>query len=63
MKSIGTSSLFSGEEEIFAWARAVSRLSEMGTVNWSLQHQPVSKIGASDLVKSAGGDENALLVN
>ena len=27
---VGSSSLFSGEEELFAFARAVSRLSQMG---------------------------------
>jgi len=29
---VGTSSLFSGEEELFAFARCVSRLSQMGYV-------------------------------
>lgn len=67
LSSIGKSSLFSGEEETFAWARAVSRLSEMGTLNWSLQnpstkHLP-NQIGVSDLIKSVDGDESSLLVH
>lgn len=32
---VGQSSIFSSDEEIFAFARAVSRLSEMGTQAWS----------------------------
>jgi len=32
---IGASSIFTGDEEIFAFARAVSRLSEMGTRHWA----------------------------
>jgi len=32
---IGTSSLFSGEEEVFAFARACSRLVQMGTLEWA----------------------------
>ncbi|KAK4687105.1 peroxisome-assembly ATPase, partial [Tremellales sp. Uapishka_1] len=32
---VGSSSLFSGEEELFAFARCVSRLSQMGTKEWS----------------------------
>lgn len=32
---VGASSIFSSDEEIFAFARAVSRLSEMGTQAWS----------------------------
>ncbi|WRT68692.1 uncharacterized protein IL334_005672 [Kwoniella shivajii] len=34
-KDIRGSSLFSGEEELFAFARCVSRLSQMGTKEWS----------------------------
>ncbi|GJJ07095.1 hypothetical protein Clacol_001294 [Clathrus columnatus] len=33
---VGTSSLFSGEEEVFAFARACSRLVQMGTKEWAL---------------------------
>lgn len=33
--TIGSSSIFTGDEEIFAFARAVSRLSEMGTRQWA----------------------------
>ncbi|GAA97775.1 uncharacterized protein L969DRAFT_113509 [Mixia osmundae IAM 14324] len=48
---IGASSIFSGEEEIFAFARAVSRLSEMGSAAWSGQdgrHAEIA-LGASDM--------------
>ena len=31
---IGSSSIFSGEEEMFAFARLLSRLSEMATQNY-----------------------------
>ncbi|KAH9469016.1 hypothetical protein Pst134EA_009537 [Puccinia striiformis f. sp. tritici] len=34
-KKIGSSSLFTGEEETFAWNRAVSRLNEMSSEQWS----------------------------
>ncbi|ORY21376.1 AFG1-like ATPase-domain-containing protein [Naematelia encephala] len=34
---VGSSSLFSGDEELFAFARCVSRLSQMGTKEWSEQ--------------------------
>ncbi|EGG04455.1 uncharacterized protein MELLADRAFT_49185 [Melampsora larici-populina 98AG31] len=67
LTSIGKSSLFSGEEETFAWARAVSRLSEMGTLNWSLQNPSTKnlshQIGVSDLIKDLDGDESSLLVH
>ncbi|OXC67634.1 hypothetical protein AYX13_03926 [Cryptococcus neoformans] len=33
--AVGSSSLFSGDEELFAFARCVSRLSQMGTKEWS----------------------------
>ncbi|KAG8932959.1 hypothetical protein FRC02_000310 [Tulasnella sp. 418] len=33
--NVGTSSLFSGEEEVFAFARACSRLVQMGTREWA----------------------------
>ncbi|KAG0152018.1 hypothetical protein CROQUDRAFT_86235 [Cronartium quercuum f. sp. fusiforme G11] len=63
LQTIGTSSLFSGEEETFAWARAVSRLSEMGTVNWSRQHRG-PRIGASDLViDPAASDHSSILLH
>ncbi|MBW0461666.1 hypothetical protein O181_001381 [Austropuccinia psidii MF-1] len=76
VSSIGISSLFSGEEETFAWARAVSRLCEMGTVNWSLsnpsklnlspqpqaRNQHDKKVGASDLVKAIEGDASELVM-
>ncbi|KAL7419592.1 ATPase [Cryptotrichosporon argae] len=32
---VGSSSLFSGDEELFAFARCVSRLSQMGTKEWT----------------------------
>ncbi|CAD6564577.1 MAG: hypothetical protein CYPHOPRED_004089 [Cyphobasidiales sp. Tagirdzhanova-0007] len=34
-RTVGASSIFTGDEEIFAFARAVSRLSEMGTRAWA----------------------------
>jgi len=34
-KSVGSSSLFNSDEELFAFARCVSRLSQMGTKEWS----------------------------
>ncbi|WVQ80020.1 hypothetical protein IAT38_002121 [Cryptococcus sp. DSM 104549] len=33
--AVGSTSLFSGDEELFAFARCVSRLSQMGTKEWS----------------------------
>lgn len=32
---VGTSSIFSGEEEIFAFARCCSRLVQMGSKEWA----------------------------
>ena len=34
MKMLKNSSIFSGDEERFAFARALSRLTEMGSVQW-----------------------------
>jgi protein AFG1 len=34
-ETVGASSLFSGDEEMFAFARCVSRLSQMGTKEWA----------------------------
>lgn len=34
MKMLKDSSIFSGDEERFAFARALSRLSEMGSLQW-----------------------------
>ena len=34
MKSLKNTSIFSGDEERFAFARALSRLTEMGSVQW-----------------------------
>ena len=34
MKMLKSSSIFSGDEEAFAFARALSRLSEMGSADW-----------------------------
>jgi len=78
-KAIGASSLFSGEEETFAWARAVSRLNEMSSIRWSLSpsssaHPTFPKsgpppighppIGASDLASVVqGGDPSELLTH
>ena len=33
--TVGASSIFTGDEEVFAFARAVSRLTEMGTVAYA----------------------------
>ncbi|BGO98361.1 ATPase [Rhodotorula toruloides] len=35
---VGASSIFTGDEEVFAFARAVSRITEMGSVQWARQH-------------------------
>jgi protein AFG1 len=32
---VGASSLFTGDEELFAFARCCSRLVEMGSVQWA----------------------------
>jgi len=34
-QAIGTTSIFTGEEELFAFARACSRLVQMGTKEWA----------------------------
>jgi len=34
MHSLKNSSIFTGDEEMFAFARALSRLAEMGTLEW-----------------------------
>jgi protein AFG1 len=34
MKALKNTNIFSGEEERFAFARALSRLTEMGSVQW-----------------------------
>lgn len=34
-KVVGTSAMFTGEEEIFAFARACSRLVQMGSKEWA----------------------------
>jgi hypothetical protein len=34
-EAVSASSIFSGDEEIFAFARAVSRLHEMGSKRWA----------------------------
>jgi len=34
MKTLKNSSIFTGDEEKFAFARALSRLSEMGSLGW-----------------------------
>jgi len=40
-EEVGSSSLFSGDEELFAFARCVSRLNEMGTKEWSEESGPL----------------------
>lgn len=34
METLKSSAIFSGDEEMFAFARALSRLSEMGSQEW-----------------------------
>lgn len=36
IQQVGTSSMFNGEEELFAFARACSRLIQMGTQEWAM---------------------------
>jgi len=46
--AVGAASMFSGEEEFFAFARAVSRLTEMGTQQWAqtpVSHAPTDGDG------------------
>jgi len=42
-KIVGSTSMFTGDEEIFAFARACSRLVQMGTKEWaeltSMEHE------------------------
>lgn len=45
MEMLKSSSLFSGEEERFAFARALSRLSEMGTQDWIERGMGLEKDG------------------
>ncbi|WVO14581.1 hypothetical protein L204_102216 [Cryptococcus depauperatus] len=40
--AVGSSSLFSGDEELFAFARCVSRLSQMSTKEWSDSVGPIN---------------------
>ncbi|KIR54752.1 AFG1 family mitochondrial ATPase [Cryptococcus gattii Ru294] len=44
--TVGSSSLFSGDEELFAFARCVSRLSQMGTKEWSEMAGPPADVQA-----------------
>ncbi|BGP37088.1 ATPase [Rhodotorula kratochvilovae] len=44
---VGASSIFTGDEEVFAFARAVSRITEMGSVQWA--RQQVVAAGADGL--------------
>ncbi|KAL4803955.1 AFG1-like ATPase-domain-containing protein [Aspergillus unguis] len=46
MKALKTSSIFSGDEERFAFARALSRLSEMGSKEWVERGLAQEKLGA-----------------
>jgi hypothetical protein len=45
MEMVKNSSLFSGEEERFAFARALSRLSEMGSREWAERGLGLEKEG------------------
>ena len=39
MKALKSSSIFTGDEERFAFARALSRLTEMGSLEWVEREQ------------------------
>jgi protein AFG1 len=45
MKALKSSSIFSGDEERFAFARALSRLSEMGSQEWVERGMGLEKAG------------------
>jgi hypothetical protein len=45
MNMLKGSSIFSGDEEAFAFARALSRLSEMGSVEWVERGMGLEKDG------------------
>ena len=45
MKALKSSSIFSGEEERFAFARALSRLAEMGSQEWVERGMGLVKAG------------------
>jgi hypothetical protein len=45
MNMLKGSSIFSGDEEAFAFARALSRLSEMGSVEWVERGMGLEKAG------------------
>ncbi|KZP20184.1 AFG1-like ATPase [Athelia psychrophila] len=48
--AVGSSSIFSGEEEVFAFARACSRLVEMGSKQWAETAAPVRDMEQEALV-------------
>jgi hypothetical protein len=45
MNTLKSSSIFSGDEEAFAFARALSRLSEMGSKEWVERGMGLEKAG------------------
>ncbi|GAA6061107.1 hypothetical protein JCM10212_006138 [Sporobolomyces blumeae] len=57
---VGASSIFTGDEEVFAFARALSRLSEMSSVQWNTS--PVAGAKASGLAAASSEDERQVEV-
>lgn len=52
MSMLKNSSLFSGDEERFAFARALSRLSEMGSQEWIERGMGLEKKGGKEEMES-----------
>ncbi|GAA6008583.1 hypothetical protein JCM11491_003356 [Sporobolomyces phaffii] len=50
---VGASSIFTGDEEVFAFARALSRLSEMSSVQWNSVPQSAKKADGLDNTSKA----------
>ncbi|KAL5335142.1 AFG1-like ATPase-domain-containing protein [Aspergillus crustosus] len=64
MKALKTSSIFSGDEERFAFARALSRLSEMGSKEWverGLGRSIGGAAAAGDAERAAEKEKSAYL--
>ncbi|GAA5873281.1 hypothetical protein JCM16303_001080 [Sporobolomyces ruberrimus] len=55
---VGASSIFTGDEEVFAFARALSRLSEMSSVQWN--SAPHSKTKADGLDKTTKAEDRGV---
>ncbi|KAK4925276.1 hypothetical protein LTR28_012276, partial [Elasticomyces elasticus] len=52
MKVLKSSNMFSGDEEAFAFARALSRLSEMGSQEWVERGMGLEKKGGKGEMES-----------